>query len=98
MPECPTIAVEWYEEALEAKIIDDLGNWQRVVDGLFNPIHKSQERFEKYMKGEFENAGYSYNDLINLPAGAVEAVFALYVEEGLTWAQAATELLSKVSK
>lgn len=40
LPECPTIAVEWYEEALEAKIIDDLGNWRRTVDELFNPIHK----------------------------------------------------------
>lgn len=59
---------------------------------------KSHERFERYVLSAFKKAGLNYDDLINLPAGAVEAAFALYVEGDLTWAQSATELLSQVSK
>lgn len=40
LPECPTMAIEWFEEKPEGTIIEDLKQWRREVDGLFNPIHK----------------------------------------------------------
>ena len=40
LPECPTSAIEWYEERPKGEIIADLADWSRVVDDLFNPIHK----------------------------------------------------------
>ena len=39
-PECPTLAIEWFEEKPQGTIIEDLPQWRREVDGLFNPIHK----------------------------------------------------------
>ena len=39
LPEAPTMAIEWYEEAPSGDLIDDLVEWRRVVSGLFNPIH-----------------------------------------------------------
>ena len=39
LPECPTMAIEWYEEVPEGKIIEDLTEWRNTVDQLFNPIH-----------------------------------------------------------
>ena len=39
LPECPTIAIEWYEVLPDGRIIDDLGNRRRIIDGLANPIH-----------------------------------------------------------
>ena len=40
LSECPTMAIEWFEEKPEGTIIEDLKQWRREVDGLFNPIHK----------------------------------------------------------
>lgn len=39
LPECPTRAVEWFEEPPSGQIIDDLPAWRGDVDGLENPIH-----------------------------------------------------------
>ena len=39
LPECPTMAVEWFEERPSGTIIDDLGQWQRMINDLQNPIH-----------------------------------------------------------
>lgn len=39
LPECPTMAIEWYEERPEGAIIDDLVRWKRTIQGLPNPIH-----------------------------------------------------------
>lgn len=39
LPECPTLAIEWYEERPSGAIIDDLPEWRRTVDRLENPIH-----------------------------------------------------------
>jgi integrase len=39
LPESPTMAIEWYEERLEAKIIDDFQAWRGTIDGFLNPIH-----------------------------------------------------------
>ncbi len=39
LPESPTNAIEWYQEQPDGRIIDDLIEWQRQLDGLFNPIH-----------------------------------------------------------
>lgn len=41
LPECPTMAIEWYEEAPDGRIIEDLNLWRDTVDGLPNPIHTS---------------------------------------------------------
>jgi integrase len=40
LPECPTMAIEWYEEPPSGLIIDDLREWRIQVDALNNPIHK----------------------------------------------------------
>lgn len=39
LPESPTLAVEWYEERPDGKIIEDLRAWRRTIDDLYNPIH-----------------------------------------------------------
>jgi integrase len=40
LPECPTMAIEWYEERPDGRVIEDLTEWRRVVASLQNPIHK----------------------------------------------------------
>lgn len=40
LPECPTMAIEWYEEAPEPSIIEDLKAWRNAIDALYNPLHK----------------------------------------------------------
>ena len=59
---------------------------------------RSQERFEKYARGAFENKGYEYEVLVNLPTGTFEAIYSLYAEGDLTKKQAVAELLSEVPK
>ena len=44
LPECPTIAIEWFAEPPSRRIIEDLAEWKRVVDGLENPIHTAYYR------------------------------------------------------
>ena len=39
LPECPTMAIEWYEERPEGKTVDDFAVWRRTVSNLANPIH-----------------------------------------------------------
>ncbi len=41
MPECPTMAIEWYGETPNVAIIEDLRKWRLAVDDLDNPIHKT---------------------------------------------------------
>lgn len=38
--ECPTMAIEWYEEAPNGTIINDLSAWRTKIDQLPNPIHQ----------------------------------------------------------
>ena len=40
LPECPTMAIEWYDERPNGEIIEDVKAWRDQVDGLYNPIHK----------------------------------------------------------
>jgi len=40
LAECPTIAIEWYEEKPDGRIIDDLKSWRQTIDNLSNPIHR----------------------------------------------------------
>ncbi len=40
LAESPTMAIEWYEEKPDGRIIDDLKNWRQTIDGLNNPIHQ----------------------------------------------------------
>ncbi len=39
LPEAPTLAIEWYEETPDGRIIDDLRVWRWCIDELENPIH-----------------------------------------------------------
>jgi integrase len=39
LPESPTMAIEWYPEEPDGRMIDDLGEWKTAVDRLENPIH-----------------------------------------------------------
>ena len=39
LPECPTLAIEWYEEPPNGATIEDLADWRRVIGELHNPIH-----------------------------------------------------------
>ncbi|MDU8944694.1 tyrosine-type recombinase/integrase [Ovoidimarina sediminis] len=41
LPECPTLAIEWYEEPPNGSIIEDLLDWRQTIDALPNPIHAS---------------------------------------------------------
>lgn len=41
LPECPTLAIEWFEERPNGEIIEDLAAWRRVITALDNPIHKA---------------------------------------------------------
>ena len=40
LPECPTMAVEWFDEKPSGRIIEDLRAWRQRIDGLYNPIHR----------------------------------------------------------
>lgn len=40
LPECPTMAIEWFEEKPDGRTIDDLDDWRQTIDGLDNPIHR----------------------------------------------------------
>jgi len=40
LPECPTMAIEWYPEQPDGRVIEDLVKWRIAVDALQNPIHK----------------------------------------------------------
>ncbi len=39
LPECPTMAIEWYDEQPDGTIIEDLRAWRQTIDVLDNPIH-----------------------------------------------------------
>ena len=41
LPECPTVAIEWYEEEPSGQLIEDLPAWAAAVDELDNPIHSA---------------------------------------------------------
>ena len=40
LPECPTMAIEWFEEKPDGRVIDDLREWRQMIDALDNPIHR----------------------------------------------------------
>jgi integrase len=40
LAECPTMAIEWYEEKPDGRIIEDLRAWRQTIDALNNPIHR----------------------------------------------------------
>ena len=41
LPECPTLAIEWFEETPPGTIIDDLPAWREEVEALDHPIHEA---------------------------------------------------------
>lgn len=41
LSECPTIAVEWYEEKPAGLVIEDFAAWKQAIDHLDNPIHSA---------------------------------------------------------
>jgi integrase len=40
LAECPTMAIEWFGETPDGRIIGDLKNWRQTIDDLNNPIHR----------------------------------------------------------
>lgn len=40
LPECPTMAIEWFDEPPNGTIINDLTAWQDDINGLENSVHK----------------------------------------------------------
>lgn len=40
LAECPTMAIEWYEEKPDGRTIDDFKDWRKTIDDLPNPIHR----------------------------------------------------------
>ena len=55
LPETPTGAIEWFEEAPDGRIIEDLAVWRRTVEALDNPIHAAYYRlllFTGFRKSE----------------------------------------------
>ena len=45
LAECPTMAIEWYEEQASMKIVDDLDAWREDVHNLPNDVHRAVYRF-----------------------------------------------------
>lgn len=41
LPESPTLAIEWYPDEPDGRIIEDLPLWRATVDALDDPIHAS---------------------------------------------------------
>ncbi|SFE59100.1 Phage integrase family protein [Sulfitobacter brevis] len=41
LPECPTMAIEWFEEKPDGRTIEDLQDWRSTIDSLENPIHRA---------------------------------------------------------
>ena len=39
LPECPTMAIEWYKEHPSDEVIEDLQEWLEVIEALQNPLH-----------------------------------------------------------
>lgn len=39
LPECPTMAIEWFEERPKGETIEDLKEWWDTIGALPNPIH-----------------------------------------------------------
>jgi len=39
LAECPTMAIERFEDKPDGRIIYDLKDWRQKIDGLLNPIH-----------------------------------------------------------
>jgi len=44
LPETPTLAIEWYDEEPDGRIIENLAEWRDTVDALENPIHSAYYR------------------------------------------------------
>jgi integrase len=40
LAECPTMAIEWFEDRPDGRIIEDLKQWRQTIDDLPNPIHR----------------------------------------------------------
>jgi integrase len=40
LAECPTMAIEWFEETPDGRVIEDLKEWRQTIDDLSNPIHR----------------------------------------------------------
>lgn len=72
LPECPTMAIEWFEERPNGTIIEDLRAWRDEVDGLFNPIHQvfyEMALFTGFRKTELLTLEWKHvhEDYIHLP-------------------------------
>ena len=72
LPEAPTLAIEWYPEEPDGRIINDLLQWHRVVDALENPIHAAYYRlllFTGFRKSEALVLRWTdvHRDRIHLP-------------------------------
>ena len=72
LPECPTMAIEWYEVQPDGRTIEDLSEWRRTIDGLRNPIHTVFYElllFTGLRKGEALNLEWKnvHEDRIHLP-------------------------------
>jgi hypothetical protein len=40
LPESPTMAIEWFEDKPDGRIIENLKHWRKTIDDLPNPIHR----------------------------------------------------------
>lgn len=40
LADCPTMAIEWFEEKPDGRIIVDFKDWRKTIDALPNPIHR----------------------------------------------------------
>ena len=72
LPECPAMAIEWYEDKPDGRIIDNLRNWRQAVDAMDNPIHRAFYElllFTGLRKGEALTLEWKdiHEDRIHLP-------------------------------
>ena len=66
------MAIEWYEEKPDGRVIENLVDWRQAVDVLDNPIHRAFYKlllFTGLRKGEAMTLEWNniYGDRIHLP-------------------------------
>lgn len=72
LTECPTVAIEWFEERPDGRTIEDLVEWRDTVEMLDNPIHTAFFRlllFSGFRKTEAFRLEWKHvhDDRIHLP-------------------------------
>lgn len=77
LPECPTMAIEWYPEDPSKKIIHDLELWKASLDEIENDVHQMFYRFLLFTGLRLNEAltlrwDRVFDDHLHLPANSTK--------------------------